>query len=317
MKVLIVILGPTGVGKSALCLEVAKHLGVSIINCDSRQMYRELPVGTAAPPPEDLKEVKHHFVGNLSIHDYYSASRYEQEVLELMESDDSKVHLLSGGSMMYIDAVCNGIDDIPTVREDIRKELLDRYAAEGIDRMREELKLLDPEYYAIVDLKNPKRIIHALEICYQTGKTYTSFRTNTKKERPFKVVKVGLNRDREELYDRINRRVLQMIKDGMIEEARSVYEYRGLNSLNTVGYKELFQYFDGELTLDEAIEKIQNNTRKYARKQLTWFRRDENIKWFNPEDKDEVVAYIDMAIQGSILNLCLVCEPFPRQSMVH
>ncbi|MCQ2254133.1 MAG: tRNA (adenosine(37)-N6)-dimethylallyltransferase MiaA [Bacteroidaceae bacterium] len=300
MKVLIVILGPTGVGKSALCLEVAKHLGVSIINCDSRQMYRELPVGTAAPPPEDLKEVKHHFVGNLSIHDYYSASRYEQEVLELMESDDSKVHLLSGGSMMYIDAVCNGIDDIPTVREDIRKELLDRYAAEGIDRMREELKLLDPEYYAIVDLKNPKRIIHALEICYQTGKTYTSFRTNTKKERPFKVVKVGLNRDREELYDRINRRVLQMIKDGMIEEARSVYEYRGLNSLNTVGYKELFQYFDGELTLDEAIEKIQNNTRKYARKQLTWFRRDENIKWFNPEDKDEVVAYIDMAIQGSI-----------------
>lgn len=300
MKVLIVILGPTGVGKSALCLEVAKHLGVSIINCDSRQMYRELPVGTAAPPPEDLKEVKHHFVGNLSIHDYYSASRYEQEVLELMESDDSKVHLLSGGSMMYIDAVCNGIDDIPTVREDIRKELLERYAAEGIDRMREELKLLDPEYYAIVDLKNPKRIIHALEICYQTGKTYTSFRTNTKKERPFKVVKVGLNRDREELYDRINRRVLQMIKDGMIEEARSVYEYRGLNSLNTVGYKELFQYFDGELTLDEAIEKIQNNTRKYARKQLTWFRRDENIKWFNPEDKDEVVAYIDMAIQGSI-----------------
>lgn len=263
-------------------------------------MYRELPVGTAAPPPEDLKEVKHHFVGNLSIHDYYSASRYEQEVLELMQSDDSKVHLLSGGSMMYIDAVCNGIDDIPTVREDIRKELLDRYAAEGIDRMREELKLLDPEYYAIVDLKNPKRIIHALEICYQTGKTYTSFRTNTKKERPFKVVKVGLNRDREELYDRINRRVLQMIKDGMIEEARSVYEYRGLNSLNTVGYKELFQYFDGELTLDEAIEKIQNNTRKYARKQLTWFRRDENIKWFNPEDKDEVVAYIDMAIQGSI-----------------
>lgn len=300
MKVLIVILGPTGVGKSALCLEVAKHLGVSIINCDSRQMYRELPVGTAAPPPEDLKEVKHHFVGNLSIHDYYSASRYEQEVLELMESDDSKVHLLSGGSMMYIDAVCNGIDDIPTVREDIRKELLDRYSAEGIDRMREELKLLDPEYYAIVDLKNPKRIIHALEICYQTGKTYTSFRTNTKKERPFKVVKVGLNRDREELYDRINRRVLQMIKDGMIEEARNVYEYRGLNSLNTVGYKELFLYFDGELTLDEAIEKIQNNTRKYARKQLTWFRRDENIKWFNPDDKDGVISYIDMAVQGLV-----------------
>lgn len=316
MKTLIVIIGPTGVGKSALCMDVAKHFGVPIINCDSRQMYRELPIGTAAPTKEDMQEVKHYFVGNLSIHDYYSASRYEQEVMEIIngsncfngfngfneisETPETSIFLLSGGSMMYEGAVCNGIDDIPTVREDIRKELLDRYAAEGIDRLRCELKMLDPEYFAIVDLKNPKRILHALEICYQTGKTYTSFRTNTMKERPFRVVKVGLNRDREELYDRINRRVLKMIDDGMVEEARKVYPYRGLNSLNTVGYKELFLHFDGELTLSEAIEKIQNNTRKYARKQITWYRRDEQIKWFNPEDKDEIIAYLDMAVQTGL-----------------
>lgn len=327
MKTLIVIIGPTGVGKSALCMDVAKHFGVPIINCDSRQMYRELPIGTAAPTKEDMQEVKHYFVGNLSIHDYYSASRYEQEVMEIIngfngssgssgfnetpatvqpqnrttvQPQNAPIFLLSGGSMMYVDAVCNGIDDIPTVREDIRKELLDRYEAEGIDRLRSELKMLDPEYFAIVDLKNPKRILHALEICYQTGKTYTSFRTNTKKERPFRVIKIGLNRDREELYDRINRRVLQMIDDGMVEEARKVYPYRGLNSLNTVGYKELFLYFDGEMTLSEAIEKIQNNTRKYARKQITWYRRDEQIKWFNPEQKDEIIAYLDMAVQGNI-----------------
>lgn len=335
MKTLIVIIGPTGVGKSALCMDVAKHFGVPIINCDSRQMYRELPIGTAAPTKEDMQKVKHYFVGNLSIHDYYSASRYEQEVMEIINGSNgfnglsgsnepsgtaepqnhktvqpqnrttakpqkNSVYLLSGGSMMYEGAVCNGIDDIPTVREDVRKELLDRYAAEGIDRLRSELKMLDPEYFAIVDLKNPKRILHALEICYQTGKTYTSFRTNTRKKRPFRVVKIGLNRDREELYDRINRRVLQMIDDGMVEEARRVYEYRGLNSLNTVGYKELFLYFDGSLTLDEAIEKIQNNTRKYARKQLTWYRRDEQIKWFNPEEKDEIIAYLDMAVQGNL-----------------
>ena len=340
MKTLIVIIGPTGVGKSALCMDVAKHLRVPIINCDSRQMYRELPIGTAAPSAADMQEVKHYFVGNLSIHDYYSASRYEQDVMEIIngfnetsetsetseaarksspytsetsvsgispllvegagEVADNSIFLLSGGSMMYVDAVCNGIDDIPTVRDDVRKELLDRYAVEGIDKMRGELKLLDPEYFAIVDLKNPKRIIHALEICYQTGKTYTSFRTNTRKERPFRIVKIGLNREREELYDRINRRVLQMMDDGMIEEARSVYQYRGLNSLNTVGYKELFLYFDGLLTLEEAIEKIQSNTRKYARKQLTWYRRDEHIKWFNPEQKNDILAYIDMAIQADI-----------------
>ncbi len=264
-------------------------------------MYRELPIGTAAPSPEDLREVRHYFVGNLTIHDYYSASRYEEEVLALIrEHSDQKVHLLSGGSMMYIDAVCNGIDDIPTVREDIRHELLYRYEHEGINKMRSELRLLDPEYYAIVDLKNPKRIIHALEICYQTGKTYTSFRTNTRKARPFQVVKIGLDRPREELYDRINRRVLQMIDDGMIEEARRVYDYRHLNSLNTVGYKELFQYFDGNYTLPEAIEKIQNNSRKYARKQLTWFRRDKSIKWFNPQQEDDITSYIDMAVQADL-----------------
>lgn len=280
-------------------MKVAKHFGIPIINCDSRQMYRELPIGTAAPSESDLREVHHYFVGNLSIHDYYSASKYEMEVLNLLEIEQN-VNLLSGGSMMYIDAVCNGIDDIPTVREDIRSELLERYKNEGIDKMRAELKMLDPEYYNIVDLKNPKRIIHALEICYQTGNTYTSYRTNTKKERPFKTIKIGLERPREELYDRINKRVLQMINDGMIEEARAVYPYRGLNSLNTVGYKELFSYFDGELSLDEVIEKIQNNTRKYARKQLTWFRRDKDINWFNPVNEDEILEVLDKAICSNI-----------------
>lgn len=299
MNLLVVIVGPTGVGKSALCMKVAKHLGVPIINCDSRQMYRELPIGTAAPTQEDRAEVEHYFVGNLNIHDYYSASKYEEEVIALIDRLGS-IALLSGGSMMYVDAVCNGIDDIPTVRADVRTELLQRYETEGIEKMRNELRLLDPEYYAIVDLKNPKRIIHALEICYQTGLTYTSFRTNKKKERPFKTLKIGLDRPREQLYDRINRRVRQMIEQGMVEEARAVYPYKGLNSLNTVGYKELFAYFDGAMTLDEAVTKIQDNTRKYARKQLTWFRRDKEIQWFNPDKEDEILAFIDSAIREDL-----------------
>lgn len=297
---LIVILGPTGVGKTELCLRVAEHLGVPIINADSRQIFKEIPVGTAAPTEEQQKRVKHYFVGSLSLDDYYSASRYEEDVMNFLDgyfSSDRRVALLTGGSMMYIDSVCNGIDDIPTIDEATRSMMKRRYEEEGLDALCAELSCLDPEYYAIVDKKNPKRIVHALEICLMTGQTYTSFRKNTKKQRPFNIIKIGLNREREELYDRINRRVQMMVDEGLVDEARKVYPKRELNALNTVGYKELFEYFDGKCTLDEAVFRIQCDTRKYCRKQLTWFRRDKNIHWFHPDDIEEIINYIDGEIK--------------------
>ena len=216
-------------------------------------------------------------------------------MLQLLEKlyTEHEVVLLTGGSMMYVDAVCKGIDDIPTVDADTRRMMLHKYETEGLENLCTELKLLDPEYYKTVDLKNHKRVIHALEICYMTGKTYTSFRTQQKKERPFRIIKIGLTRDRQELYDRINRRVEQMIADGLVEEVRSVYPYRALNSLNTVGYKEIFNYLDGEWTLPFAIEKIQQNSRIYSRKQMTWFKRDEEISWFNPGQEEEILAHIE------------------------
>lgn len=293
---LIVILGPTGVGKTEACLRVAEHLSVPVINADSRQLYREIPIGTAAPTAEQQRRVKHHFVGTLSLGDYYSASRYEEDVMTFLSDYFTPVRnvaLLTGGSMMYIDCVCNGIDDIPTVDDRTRQLMKERYEAEGLEKLCEELKLLDPEYYNIVDRKNPKRVVHALEICIMTGKTYTSFRRNQIKQRPFNIVKIGLNREREELYNRINARVDQMIADGLEQEARSVYQYRHLNALNTVGYKEMFEYFDGKCSLDEAIFRIKCDSRKYCRKQLTWFRRDNTIKWFHPADIDEIIKYID------------------------
>ncbi|MCF0202037.1 MAG: tRNA (adenosine(37)-N6)-dimethylallyltransferase MiaA [Bacteroidaceae bacterium] len=299
MHTLIVILGPTGVGKTELTICLAQQFQAPIINCDSRQIYREIPIGTAAPTPHQLAAAKHYFVGNLSITDYYSASKYETDVLKLIPTLP-QISILSGGSMMYIDAVCNGIDDIPTVQDEIRNQLLTRYQTEGLDHLRQELRLLDPQYYATCDIKNPKRIIHALEICYQTGRTYTSFRTHTPKPRPFNTIKIGLDRPREELYQRINQRVLQMIEHGLENEARKLYQYRHLNPLNTVGYKEFFAYFDGAISHHQAIEKIQNNTRKYARKQLTWFRRDKQIKWFNPNNKHEILQHISSTIPCSL-----------------
>ena len=298
MKTLIVLIGPTGVGKTELSLRLAEHFGTCIISADSRQLYADLKIGTAAPTPEQLQRVRHYFVGTLQLTDYYSAAQYEAEVLQLLEQlyTRHEVVLLTGGSMMYVDAVCKGIDDIPTVDAETRRLMLHKYETEGLEHLCAELKLLDPEYYKIVDLKNHKRVIHALEICYMTGKTYTSFRKNSIKERPFKIIKIGLNRPREELYDRINKRVLQMIDDGFIEEARKVYPQKGLNSLNTVGYKELFDYFDGNCTLDEAIFKIQSNTRRYCRKQLTWFKKDDNIKWFHPDNIEEIINYIDTLV---------------------
>ncbi len=299
---LIVIAGPTAVGKTALTIELARYYGIPVINADSRQIYKELKIGTASPSEQQLKEVKHYFVGTKSIHDYYNASMYEQDVLALLQdsfaiksqlhSQCSNISLLSGGSMMYIDAVCNGIDDIPTIRDDIREMMKKRYTDEGLEALCEDLKKLDPEHYEVVDRQNHRRVIHALEICYQTGRTYTSFRTQQKKTRPFRIIKIGLNREREDLYNRINQRVDQMISDGLLDEVRSLYEERHLNALNTVGYKELFDYLDDRWSLEEAIERIKGNTRRYARKQLTWFKRDTQLKWFHPHQQEEIINYI-------------------------
>ena len=291
---LVVITGPTAVGKTALTIELARHYHTPVINADSRQIYRELRIGTAAPSEEQLQQAKHYFVGNKSIHDYYNASMYEQDVLEVLKKEPSDTNILSGGSMMYIDAVCNGIDDIPTVRDDIREEMKRRYEEEGLEALCEDLRRLDPEHYAIVDRQNYRRVIHALEICYQTGRTYTSFRTQSKKERPFRIVKIGLNRDRYELYNRINARVDAMIEQGLLHEAESLYNQRQLNALNTVGYKEMFDYMDGRWSLDEAVERMKGNTRRYARKQLTWFKRDEEVRWFHPDQIDEILKYIEV-----------------------
>lgn len=293
-KTLIVITGPTAVGKTALCLDIARHFGIPIINADSRQIYRELKIGTASPSDEQLRLVPHYLVGTLSLHDYYSASLFEQQVLEILSQEFQKhdIALLTGGSMMYIDAVCDGIDDIPTVDDETRNMLKRRLADEGLEALVEELKVLDPEYYDIVDKQNPRRVVHGLEICLMTGKTYTSFRKKEKKQRPFHIVKIGVNRPREELYLRINQRVDQMMADGLLEEVRSVYDQRNSNALNTVGYKELFDYIDGRWSLEEAVERIKGNTRRYARKQLTWFKRDADIQWFHPEQQQEILNYI-------------------------
>ena len=295
MPTLIVLIGPTGVGKTELSLKIAEHCHTEIISSDSRQLYADLKIGTAAPAPEQLKRVPHHFVGTLQLTDYYSAARYEEEVMEklkeLFQTHSSVV--MTGGSMMYIDAVCKGIDDIPTIDSDTRELMLKRYEKEGLEALCAELKLLDPEYYAQVDVKNPKRVIHALEICYMTGKTYTSFRTRSQKKRPFNILKIGLRREREELYERINRRVDLMMEEGLLEEAKRVYPYRSLNSLNTVGYKELFKFLDGEWELPFAIEKVKQNSRIYSRKQMTWFKRDADITWFHPDQETEIMTFIN------------------------
>lgn len=302
-QTLIVITGPTAVGKTDIVVNIAEHYSIPIINADSRQIYREIPIGTAAPTIDLLKRVKHYFVGNHSVTDYYSSSIYEQDVLTLLSNNLPTNFILSGGSMMYIDAVCKGIDNIPTINSNVRNLMMEKLSNEGLDYLSNELKKIDYEYWKIVDKKNARRVVHALEICYQTGKTYTSFRTNTIKKRPFNIIKIGINRDRQELYERINKRTIEMFNLGVVNEAKKMYEYRHLNSLNTVGYKELFDYLDGLTTLEETIMKIQSNTRRYARKQLTWLKKDKDIRWFHPQDIDKIIGYISKTLDTYYKNI--------------
>lgn len=301
---LLVITGPTGVGKTELCIDIATRLGIPIINADSRQIYKDMPIGTAAPTSEQQARAKHYFVASLSLDDYYNASMYEQDVLKLLSelyaddnrsaatSDGNHIAMLTGGSMMYIDSVCNGIDDIPTVSDRVRQEMKRRLREEGLEALLEELKQRDPQYYDIVDKQNYRRVVHGLEICVETGNTYTSYRKRERKPRPFEAIKIMLNRPREQLYERINQRVDKMMADGLLDEARRLYPKREMNALNTVGYKELFDYLDGRWTLQEAVERIKGNTRRYARKQLTWYKRDDQMEWFCPDDKEKIIEYI-------------------------
>ena len=280
---LYVLLGPTAVGKTEYALQMAERLGSPIINCDSRQIYRGMEIGTAAPTKEQQQRVRHYFVGTHDIGSYYSAAQYEQDVHALIEElkGTHQALLLSGGSMMYLDAVCNGIDDIPSVDAEVRETLRHRLEGGEIDKMRDELRLLDPDYYLAADTRNPKRVVHALEVCYTTGRPYSSFLTKERKPRPFPIVKIGLRRERKDLFDRINRRVDAMMEEGLLDEARRLYPFRRENALNTVGYKELFRYLDGEWELPFAIEKIKKNTRDYAKKQMTWFAHDTSIQWLD------------------------------------
>lgn len=298
MNNLVVLIGPTAVGKTETSFAIAEHFACPIISADSRQMYRGMEIGTAMPTKEELARHRHFFVGQLSPGDYYSAAKYETDVLALLEKEfpHHPTMLLAGGSMMYIDAVCNGIDDIPTVDDDTRAMVLEKYEREGIEKLVAELRLLDPEYYNEADIKNPKRVMHALEICYMTGKPYSSFRTQQKKERPFNIIKIGLQREREELYARINSRVDRMVEQGLIEEVGSFVHLKHHNSLNTVGYKEIFKYLDGEWTLPFAIDKIKQNTRIYSRKQMTWYRKCDDITWFHPGDISNIIAHIEKKI---------------------
>lgn len=296
MNTLVVITGPTAVGKTELCLSIAEKYGIPVINADSRQIFRDMHIGTAAPTEEQLRRVKHYFVGKLHLGDYYNASMFEQDVMDVLakefEGRDDHIALMTGGSMMYIDAVCNGIDDIPTITNEVRQWMKQRLENEGLERLCEELRLMDPEYYKIVDQHNTRRVVHALEICHQTGNTFTSYRVRERKKRPFSIVKIALNRQREGLYDRINRRVDEMIASGLVDEVRRLEPYRNENALNTVGYKEIFDYLNGKWSLEEAIERIKGNTRRYARKQLTWFKRDPEVRWFEADDNNAIMTYI-------------------------
>ena len=293
-KTLVVIIGPTGIGKTDLSIEIAQELKTEIISCDSRQMYRELNIGTAVPEPKQLKAVKHHFIGNLSIHDYYNASEFEFQTLALLDNlfNSHDYVVMTGGSGLYVNAIVKGIDDLPTIDQDIRESLFNMLNEKGIEHLQEKLKKIDPDYYNIADINNSKRLLKALEVYQMTGKKYSTFRTGSIKERPFNIKQVGLTMDRNKLYDRINLRVDLMLEAGLIEEAKQFHKFKNLNSLNTVGYKELFGYFDNDYDLNEAVRLIKRNTRRYAKRQLSWFNRDNTIQWFHPQNKMEILNYI-------------------------
>ncbi len=293
-KTLIVILGATGVGKTDISISLAQALNCPIISADSRQFYKELPIGTAAPTEKELKQAKHYFIGSHSVTDIYNAGKYEEDVLKLLQIIFAKsdTALLVGGSMMYIDAVCNGLDDIPTVSDEVRNFWKKEYQEKGLEFIQNKLKEVDAKHYKKVDLKNHKRVLHALEISTQTGKPYSTFRTGKKKKRDFDIIKIGLERERSELYKRINLRVEKMMEAGLLQEVTSMYKYKDLNTLNTVGYKEIFDYIDKKCSLQEAVEKIKQNSRHYAKRQLTWFRRDKEIHWFSPNEKIKIINFI-------------------------
>ncbi len=299
-KYLIVLLGPTGVGKTDLSITLSYEFDAQILSSDSRQFYREMKIGTATPTDDILKAAPHHFIGNKSIFDRYSCGIFELEVLTLL-NDLYKTHqsaMLVGGSGLYIDSVCDGIDDFPAPDIELRKELYKQLNNEGIESVRKQLQLLDPDYYNQVDLKNTQRMLKAIEVCLQTGRTYSSFRTKPNKERPFISIKIGLNREREALYQRINNRVDCMVTNGLVAEVNGLYDHKQLNSLNTVGYKEIFEYLDGIISLAEAIDLIKRNSRRYAKRQLTWWTRDKDIVWFHPEQVDLIIEFIKNRMQN-------------------
>ena len=293
-KTLLVIVGPTGVGKTHISIRLARQWAAPIISADSRQFYRELRIGTAAPTEDELRAARHYFIGTHSIHDEYNSGQFELDVHRLLDElfASHDLVLLVGGSMLYVDAVCHGIDDLPTIDAATRVYWLEQYRTRGAGFIQEELRRLDPEHYRQVDLNNHKRVLHALEVCTITGQPYSALRTGRRKERPFHIIKIGLNRPREELYDRINRRVDQMMTDGLLAEAECFYEYRHLNTLNTVGYKELYAYMEGRMSLPEAVELIKQDTRRYAKRQLSWFNRDKEVHWFHPDDEEEIIQYV-------------------------
>ena len=298
MHTLIVILGPTGVGKTTVSLRLAEKFACPIISSDSRQFYKELKIGTAAPTEDEINRVKHYFIGTHSIHDEYSAGQYEEDAIKLLDELFKKheVVLLVGGSMMYIDALCNGMDNIPSVDTEIREFWQKEYAEKGLEYLQNELKRVDEKHYNEVDLKNPKRIIHALEIFSMTGQSYSSFRTGERKKRDFEILKIGLNRPRPELYDRINKRVDEMMKDGLLEEAAQFYSQKHLNTLNTVGYKEIYAYMDGKYDLEFAVNMIKQDSRRYAKRQMTWFNRDKEINWFHPAEEEKIEKFIEQKL---------------------